>query len=423
MESGKLFNRLKNIYQLIKNLNFSVENYKKEAIVQSLPVVAGVNRAKKLIEKKRYDEAEEILLKSLDIAQDALVYKYLGKISEERSQFKQAVDYYVKSCLINPEDKEIWLRRGMCELYSGLFENSILSFENANHITPNNTDIYTGWGMAYMRLKKYAHAKDKFLTAARINKYNYTAILLSAVMERRLGDYNSAEEKLQFLVKVAPNESSYYEYANLKLIKSDYDNAEVYAKKALEFNKQMLPAYFILGEIYSIKKESKKTHEIFQTAIENDLDGSILHFEWGKACVRLLDFGTAKKEFLIALKNEENFVDAKTAMALIYAYENNFELLNELYEKNSANVYIQEAQGLKYCFENNLDRAIEMFKMAVKTDANQSYNYLHLANIYKKLGDISKTKEYFEKFVQINYHYINGFLEYEIKSGKGYIKG
>ena len=53
-------------------------------------------------------------------------------------------------------------------------------------------------------------------------------------MEIKLNDYESAEMKLSFLAKVAPNEGSLYEYAHLKLLKSDYDAAIKYAKKHLK---------------------------------------------------------------------------------------------------------------------------------------------------------------------------------------------
>ena len=121
--------------------------------------------------------------------------------------------------------------------------------------------------MVLMKQKKYALARDKFLSAIKISKYNFTAILLSAVMEVKLNDYEAAEMKLQFLAKVAPNEGSIYEYANLKLLKSDYAEAEKYAKKVLEINKQMLPAYFILGEIYSIQKDIEKQKYISESNV------------------------------------------------------------------------------------------------------------------------------------------------------------
>ncbi len=407
-----MFKRLKNIYNSIKNLNFVVDNYKNDTVVQSLPVIAYVNKAKKLIEQNNYDEAEEILLEALDISEDYLIYKYLGKIQENRRQYKPAVGYYEKSAQINPNDKEIWLRLAMCELYSDMFKEAILSFEKADKITPMNTDVYTGWGMAYMRLKKYAQARDKFNMACSINKYNYTAILLSAVMEMRLEDYANAEDKLKFLSKVAPNETSNYEYAHLKLIKADYENAIIYANKAIEINKQMLPAYFILGETYSILKEYENTHNTFKTAIENDLDCATLHFEWGKACVRLLEFDRAKEEFTTALGKDNNFVESKIGIALINSYHKDFSLLEELKEKNASNVYIQEASGLEFFEQAKHEEALAMFKKALKTDNKQTYNYYHLANVYKILNQNDKAKDYYEKFIAENPNYIKGLLEY-----------
>ena len=49
--------------------------------------------------------------------------------------------------------------------------------------------------MVLMKMKKYALARDQFNKAAQISKYNYTAILLSAIMEVRLFDYDSADMK------------------------------------------------------------------------------------------------------------------------------------------------------------------------------------------------------------------------------------
>ena len=220
----------------------------------------------------------------------------------------------------------------MSQLNAKMIEESITSFEKANKVCPMNTDVYTGWGMALMRLKKYKLARDKFLTAIKINKYNYTAILLSAVMEVRLCDYDSAEMKLAFLTKVAPNESSTYEYANLKLLKENYKEAEMYATKSININPQMLPAYFVLGEVYSIKKDLSKTEKTFRIAMSNDLESSSLHYEWGKAYLRFFDYEKAQEQFELALKMEPEFIEAKAGLALTQAYKNNFAIIYSLFE-------------------------------------------------------------------------------------------
>ena len=74
---------------------------------------------------------------------------------------------------MNPQDRHIWQRLGFSLISVGKFENAVKSFENANKIQPNNSDTYTGWGMALMKQKKYAQAHDKFIEAAKHNKYKF----------------------------------------------------------------------------------------------------------------------------------------------------------------------------------------------------------------------------------------------------------
>ena len=56
-----MFEKFKKLYKNIITLNVSLDNYKEEAIVQSLPSVAELNRAKKLIEEGKFDNAYDIL--------------------------------------------------------------------------------------------------------------------------------------------------------------------------------------------------------------------------------------------------------------------------------------------------------------------------------------------------------------------------
>ena len=77
-----MFDWLKKVRKEIKDLNISVSSYQKDSVIQSLPTVAYVNKAKKSLESGNYAEAEEILKKALDISQqDPLVFRYLGKIN------------------------------------------------------------------------------------------------------------------------------------------------------------------------------------------------------------------------------------------------------------------------------------------------------------------------------------------------------
>lgn len=408
-----MFNRLKKIYDNIKNINSAVSKYESDSVIQSLPTIAYVNKAKKLIETGNYDAAIKILKAAIDISEkDFLAHKYLGKIYEINKDFAQAIYYYEKSALYNPNDKEIWLRLGMSYLYSDKLEHAIKCYTKADKISPSNTDVYTGWGMALMKQKRYSLARDKFNIASKLNKYNFTAILLSAVMEIRLKEYSVADEKLSFLVKVSPNEGSLYEYAHLKLLQKKYQEAELYAKRTIELNKLMMPAYLLLGEIYSIKQDYTNTQNIFLEALNNDLENDVLQFEWGKACVRLLDFEGAKSHFKMALDKNPQNIDAKIGLILTDAYDGKFELLKEYKENYSQNVYIQEACGLEQMSQCNYEKAIEYFKKAIKTDSLQTYIYYDLACAYIGLQNNYKVRESFDKFLQENPKYFKGYIDY-----------
>ncbi len=408
-----MFGWLNKLFSRIKDLSRSVDSYRQDSIIQSLPTVAYVNQAKKLVEEKDFEAAEVILKKALDIStEDALVYKYLGKISEYRADFENAKNYYETSAHIAPQDKEIWLRLGLMRLNCGFVNESIRAFEKADKVTPFNTDVKTGWGMALMKQNKFALARDKFIEASRISKYNYTAILLSAIMEIRLGDFESAELKLAFLAKVAPNESSTFEYANLKLLKNDYNMAEKFAKKSIEINKQMLPAYFVLAEVYSRQNDVENTEKVFQKALFNDLDCARLHLEWGKAYLRFFDFDKAQSELNKALEMNEDFLEAQMVKSLVDAMNGNFDLLDSIKERNGGQVYVQEAMGVQYMAAGRFEDAVDMFKKALRTDKRQKYNLLHLARAYQALNNKDKTREYFDKFILECPQYSNGYFEY-----------
>ena len=60
---------LKNIIEKVKDLSSSIDKYREETVIQSLPSYTFVNRAKALIEKGQYKQAEEVLHKALELPQ------------------------------------------------------------------------------------------------------------------------------------------------------------------------------------------------------------------------------------------------------------------------------------------------------------------------------------------------------------------
>lgn len=412
-----MFSWVKNISDKIKALNLSVDTYKKETDNQTIPYLAYVNRAKKFIEKSRYLDARNVLNEALEITtKDAIIYKYLGIVEEKLGNYEDAILAYETSASLNPQDKQIWHKLGIVQVTVRQYENAEVSFEKADKISPVNTDIQTGWGIALLKQKKYIKAHEKFIKAVKINRYNFAAMLLAAISEVRLGKYDDAENKLRFLINVNPSESSAYEYANLHFIKENYDTAIRYAKQALEFNSNMLPAYILLGKIYSIKFDYANSSKYFEQAKCRELTNPTLYTEWGDALVRLCRFEEAKEMYQKALLEDIENLEAQAGMALCAAETKDFEkahnFISFVDEKDKSNIFLIEAKGVSEFAYGNINNAVSLFKEALKKDEKSIYNYYRLAKCYERLQNDDMVRDSYDKFLKFNPDYTAAHLEY-----------
>ncbi len=412
-----MFNWLKSLRQQIKSINKEITQYQKDTIVQSLPSLAYVNKAKKLIDENKLLEAEEILYKAQELPQeDALVYKYLGIIKDRLLQFFDAVEMYQKSADLNPEDKIIWQKLGFALVNIQEFDRAERAFDNANKIAPCNTDTFTGWGMALMKNQKHAEAREKFIEAAKYNRYNFTAIFLSSVMEIKLGMYDEAEAKLKFLTGVCPNETNNYEYAHLKFLKNDYENTIYYAQKALEYNSQMLPAYLLIGEVLALKLD-EKAFKYFLTAEEKGLVNANLYLEWGKALLRFTRLQESKHYLLKAISLAPENVEIIENLALCNVLLNDMQdappLIEKLKEKTQNNMVLQRIEGIMQFLKGDYEGAIPTLRDNAEIfESNNFFNYFYMAKAYEKLGRDAKVSDYFDNVISQNPLFISAYLEF-----------
>ena len=404
---------LKNIIDKVKSLNNSVDKFKADTVIQSLPALTYVNRAKVLIEQNKYEEAREILLKALELPQeDALVYKYLGLVYERLGDFEKSVENYQTSADLNPQDRNIWQRLGFALISIGKYENAVKSFENSDRVQANNSDTFTGWGMALMKQHKYAEAHDKFIEAAKHNKYNFSAVFLCAVMEIKLEMYDKAEMKLTFLANVCPNANNTFEFARLKYLKKDYDSAIHYAHKSLDFNPNILPSYILLGQIYALKFDMENSLKYFETAQEKKLTNAALYLEWGKVLEKFEQFDEAILKLLKALEFEPDNIEINSYLGLCYASRKEFDeaqpLLEKVVAKEPENKIVKQALGIVAYEHDDINKALEL----LRADDEDAVNSYYLAKCYEKMNNDTKVKDYYENAILFNPKYIAAFTDY-----------
>lgn len=402
----------------IQSINSKINSYKESSVIQSLPSVAYVNRAKKCIEEGRLRDALEILQEAESLPQeDALVYKYKGIVFDKLFRFTDAVNAYKKSANLDKNDKTIWKYLGFALLNTGIYDEADESFENADKLTPANSEVLMGWGMSLMKQKKYTEAREKFADSAKVNKYNLNAIFLGAVTEIKLKMYDEAESKLKFLANVAPNEGNSFEYAKLLFLKKDYESALFYAAKALDFNKNMLPAYLLSGEIYRIKNDEPAALQNYETAEALSLIAPNLYIEWALSLIKFEHMEQASEKIQKVCELDCNNKEVKLIKTYLEVLNGNLEgakaVFEEAFNSNEENKsFALTGLGLFYCAEENYIDGIHCFKSALKENLADSINNYYIAKAYMHLGDNTNAREYFETAIKENPRRLRTYIDY-----------
>ncbi len=406
-------NWLDNVLEKIKNLNHKIENYKKETVIQSLPAVAFVNRAKKMFEAGNYLEAKLILDKAMELPQkDARVLKYQGMVEEKLGNPEKAVEYYQDSAELNPNDKNIWQKLGFALIAVNKFVEAEKSFENSNKINASNTDTHTGWGMALMKQHRYAEAREKFIEAARINRYNFSTIFLAAVMDMRLNELDKAETRLAFLANVSPNESNTYEYAHLKFIKQDYENALFYAKKSLEYNPSMLPSYILIANTYTINWDFENTIKTFKQAEQKELSSLPLYLEWALALETFDCFEDAKQKLIKAQELKQDEPDVIANLALCNFMTGDYDTAQNLTEQFPEHFASRLTKALLIYLSDNIDDAISKLRELSEEKRDFALIDFYLAQCFQKQKNDTKVKDFYNSTIDKNPKYFRAYKEY-----------
>ena len=406
-------NWLKKVTEKIGSLNYSIENYKKDTVIQALPTVALVNQGKKLFEKGDYLAAKLILDKAMAYPQkDARVLKYQGMVSEKLGQVQEAVEYYQNSADLNPQDKIIWQKLGFALIAVNKFVEAEKSFENAEKISHGNTDTHTGWGMALMKQQLFEEAREHFIQASKINRYNFTAIFLAAVMDIRLNELDKAETRLAFLANVSPNESNTYEYAHLKFIKKDYENALFYAKKSLEYNPNMLPAYLLISNIYTLNWDEENAIKHYEIAEKKELISMPLYLEWGLTLQKFDRFVEAKEKFYKALELMPEDKDVLSNLALCHCLTGNIEEAEKFIALTMDMYSSRMAQAVINYHNNNTDDALSMLRKLSDENSDTVLSYYYMAKCYERLNNDTKVKECYNTAIDKKPIYYLAYLEF-----------
>ena len=138
-----------------------------------------------------FPETKNLKQESISIGKQAYQLLYFGQIKESLNLAKLAVK-------INNKNETLWTILAEAQIANKLYDNALISLNNAQKINPKMSEIYFAKGNIYLKLSEIKKAKNAFQKGIKILPENFKAIF-------QLGNIYLMEKNYEDAIKIFDN--------------------------------------------------------------------------------------------------------------------------------------------------------------------------------------------------------------------------
>ena len=162
--------------------------------------------------KSHYSQALELFEKiQHETTPTAALYQKIGYLYQLTSQFPIALESYLKSDLIQPDD--LWTVRkiALCYRLTGDFEKALVYYQLADHLKPNQLSVLMQIGHCYVELGKFKEALAIYFKIDAIVDENVKVWRAISWVSFISGNIEQSE---YYILKLLENEPTAHDYLN-----------------------------------------------------------------------------------------------------------------------------------------------------------------------------------------------------------------
>ncbi|MEI8046646.1 MAG: tetratricopeptide repeat protein [Bacteroidota bacterium] len=251
--------------------------------------------------------------------------------------------------------------------------------------------LWPAYGYSQKHEKK--KRKDKDSNEKVDNSTEVTNIFIDATTAKLLGDKEKAISLYESCLKKNPQHAaSMYELAQLYFDASDFSAAARFAEQAMELEPENKWYKLLLVEIYGKAGEKKQLLEICEKLVKQDPGNVDFLYELSNAYLMNNDGNSAIKTYdkieeIIGVTEEISLQKQK-----IYLIQKKTDQAAEEIEKLRTQFPEEETRYLSILAEMYMqagkpDKAAEYYEQILKSDPQNTYIHITLADYYKQKGD------------------------------------
>lgn len=372
-----------------------------------------------------YEEAISFLLKHERIKENPLeLYQLLGMSYGRQKEYEKALQYYKEAIRINPKDATIYYKIAKVYHIQESYDNAEKNYKKSLEYKPKNKDAHYDFGLMLIKRWKYAEAlvemkeaKSQGKKDGKIDKYIKDLKLLVLVNEGDgfydKEDYKKAVDRYEDALKIEELPKIYVNLGNSYIKLEKYSDAVSQFKKAIEKDKDLIPAYFSMGIAYKKMGKTKQAEDIYLKA-QNRLKGDPeINYKIGLAFEESKDFDTAAEYYKKALNSSMDKTEVKKAISRAY-YRAGIKNYNNDKMEDARKYLRQSVQA----FPQNEDADNLLLKVDAMLETGKINTLIEKADKYFNNRQFEKALSLYEKIIEID----PKLISIKVKIGETYYR-
>lgn len=299
----------------------------------------------------------------------------LGHVHKQVNLLDEAVNDYGRAIARDPKMVEPYVNRGY--VFNDLQnpEESILNFQTALQLTPNNGIALLGLAFADLQLRKGKVALDEVDAAEKLLGESGATHLARATAYRQMRLLDRAEKEYEVALKYAPDDLRLHmALANTQYYAHHYRQSIQTLNEALRLSPDDPLIYAELAHAYAQTRQRDETLRYVEAAERAGNNSSAIFLDTGEALMELGDRQGAMERFTRAMQAP----DADKVAARL--------LIAELFVRDGHNDDARQQVALAFA-EARVGEASPV----------TAENFIAAANIFLAMNDFDLARRYFER--------------------------
>jgi Tfp pilus assembly protein PilF len=251
---------------------------------------AHVNLGKGLVREGRFEEAQSILVRAINLdPEDGNAYLNLAIVLEYQNHLEQALLYSDKALEVGKANPaKIHQVKGLVYSKQGNVQSAILEMEEALRFEPDSSTIHVNLGIVYARSGNRSKAEKYFRKASSLDPDDGFALQNLGIVLEKQNKLSEAVQAFEYALTkpIGDVAKIHNNLASLYLRLQQNDLALVHVQKSIEMNPNIPQSYITRGRIYEAGGQNELAFQQYRIAWQQGFNMVVLYNQWAERALQ-----------------------------------------------------------------------------------------------------------------------------------------